>query len=183
MIDFNKEEKEFKNLVLGFENEIKKIRAGRASASVLENILVDSYGSQMPLTHIAALSSPDPKSVLVRPWDKNVLPAVEQALERANLGVSIIAEKDQVRVVFPALTEERRKEFVKMIGKIAEEARIAARRRRDEIWKTIQEEERAKLISENQKYSQKEKMEKVVADANAKIGELAEKKEKEIMSI
>lgn len=181
MIDFNKEEKEFKNLVLGFENEIKKIRAGRASASVLENILVDSYGSRTPLMHVAALSVPDPKSVLVRPWDKNVLPAVEQALERANLGVSIIAEKDQVRVVFPALTEERRKEFVKMIGKIAEEARIAARRRRDEIWKTIQEEERAKLISENQKYSQKEKMEKVVAEANAKIGELAEKKEREII--
>lgn len=183
MIDFGKEEKEFKNIVLGLENEIKKIRAGRASAAVLESILVESYGTMTPVAHVAVLSVPDPKSILVRPWDKSLLPAVEQALEKANLGVSIISERDQVRVIFPALTEERRKEFAKVIGKLAEESRISARRRRDEIWKTIQEEERAKLISENQKYAQKEKMEKMVEEANAKIGELAEKKEKEIMSV
>ncbi|KKT29179.1 ribosome recycling factor [Candidatus Giovannonibacteria bacterium RIFCSPLOWO2_12_FULL_44_25] len=183
MIDFPKEEKEFKNIISRFEEELKKIRTGRATSSVLEGILVESYGVQTPLMHAAALSSPDPKSVLIRPWDKNLLPAIEQALARANLGLSIISESDQVRVVFPALTEERRKEFVKMVGKKAEEARISVRQRRDEIWKTIQEEERAKIISETQKYSQKEKMEKMVEEVNKKIAELAEKKEKEIMSI
>lgn len=181
MIDFSKEEKEFKNIILGFEGELKKIRAGRASTSVLEEIMIESYGAKVPLGHAAALSSPDPKSVLIRPWDKNLLPVVEQALTKANLGLSLISETDQVRAIFPALTEERRKEFVKIVGKRAEEARIAVRKRRDEIWKTIQEEERAKIISENQKFSQKEKMEKIVSEINKKITGLAKKKEKELM--
>ncbi len=183
MIDFIKEEKEFKNIVSWLEGELKKIRTGRASASVLEGIMVESYGTRVPLAQVAALSAADPKSVVARPWDKTLLPAVEQALAKANLGLSVISETDQVRAVFPALTEERRKEFVKIIGKKAEEARMSVRSRRDEIWKTIQEEERAKIISETQKFSQKEKMEKMVSEINKKIAELAEKKEKEIMAI
>ena len=183
MIDFTKEEKEFKNIVSRFEEELKKIRTGRASASVLEGIVVESYGTRVPLTQVAALSAADPKSVVVRPWDKTLLPAVEQALSKANLGLSVISETDHVRAIFPALTEERRKEFVKIIGKKAEETRVSVRSHRDKIWKTIQEEERAKIISENQKFSQKEKMEKMVSEINKKIFELAEKKEKEIMTI
>ena len=112
-----------------------------------------------------------------------MLPAVERALAKTNMGLSIISETDQVRAVFPALTEERRKEYVKMISKKTEEARISVRSRRDDIWKTIQEEERAKLTSENQKFFQKEKMEKIADETNKKIAELAEKKEKEIMTI
>ena len=181
MIDFQKEEKEFQSIIFRFEEELKKIRTGRATAAVLEGVVIESYGAQIPLSHAASLSSPDPRSVVARPWDKNLLPAIEQALLKAGLGLSIISEKDQVRAVFPALTEERRKDFVKVVGKKAEEARILARRRRDEIWKTIQEEERAKLISETQKYSQKEKMEKLAEDANKKIAALAEKKGKEVM--
>ncbi|MDP3935030.1 MAG: ribosome recycling factor [Candidatus Giovannonibacteria bacterium] len=183
MIDFGKEEKEFKNIISRFEEELKKIRTGRATSSVLEGIMVEFYGALTPLAHAAALSSPDPKSVLIRPWDKNLLPAIEQALTRANLGLSIISETDQVRAIFPALTEERRKEFAKIVGQRAEEARITVRKRRDEIWKTIQEEERAKIISENQRFSQKEKMEKISEETNKKIAELAAKKEKELMEL
>src|SRR3989338_1163169 len=157
MIDFSKEEKEFQKIILWFAEELKKIRTGRATSSVLEGVMVESYGALSPLAHAAALSSPDPKSVLIRPWDKNLLPAIEQALTRANLGLFIISEMDQVRAIFPALTEERRKEFTKIVGQKAEEARITVSKRRDEIWKTIQEEECAKIISENQKFSQKEK--------------------------
>ena len=183
MIDFQAEEKEFKNILARFEEELKKIRTGRAASSILENIMVESYGAFVPLSHIAALSSPDPKSVVFHPWDKSALPAIESALSKANLGLSVISERDQVRAVFPALTEERRREFVKMVKQKAEEARINLRRRRDEIWKTIQGEERAKLISETQKYSQKERMEKMADESNKKISDLAEKKEKELMEI
>ncbi|QQG42375.1 MAG: ribosome recycling factor [Candidatus Giovannonibacteria bacterium] len=183
MIDFSAEEKEFKKILANFEEELKKIRIGRASPAVLEGITADSYGAPTPLAHLAALSSPDPKSVLIKPWDKNLLLAIEAALEKADLGLSIISEGDQVRAVFPALTEERRKEFVKLLGKKEEEARIEVRKRRDDIWKTIQEEERAKLISETQKYSQKEKMERMTENVNEKIKKLSEKKEKEIMEI
>lgn len=183
MIDFPKEENEFKSIISWFGEELKKIRTGRASALILEGIMVDAYGVKTPLEHAAALSASDPKSVVVRPWDKNLLPAIEQALTRANLGLSIISETDQVRAIFPALTEERRKEFAKIVGQRAEEARISVRKRRDEIWKTIQEEERAKLISETQKFSQKEKMEKIVEGVNKKISELSSKKTKELTEI
>ena len=182
MINFQEEEKEFKKILADFEEALKKIRIGRASAAILEGIIADSYGAPTPLAHLAALSSPDPKSVIIKPWDKNLLPAIEAALGKADLGLSIISEGDQVRAVFPALTE-RRKEFVKHLSKKAEETRIEVRKRRDDIWKTIQEEERAKLISETQKYLQKEKMEKMVEDINKKIKELSVKKEKEIMEI
>ena len=183
MINFSQEEKEFHNIVSRFGEEIKKIRTGRATASILYGVMVEAYGALMPLAQVAALSSADPKSVVIRPWDKNLLPAVEQALAKTNMGLSIISETDKVRAVFPALTEERRKEYVKMISKKTEEARISVRSRRDDIWKTIKEEERAKLTSENQKFFQKEKMEKIADETNKKIAELAEKKEKEIMTI
>lgn len=183
MIDFGKEEKEFKNILARLEEDLHKIRTGRASPVFLENIIVDFYGTPTSLKHIAALSSPDPKSIVIRPWDKNLLPQIEQALSKANLGFSIISEKDQARAVFPTLTEERRREFVKIVGREAEKTRISVRRRRDEIWKTIQEEERAKLVSETQKYSQKEKMENIVEETNKKIGELTAKKEQEIMTV
>ena len=183
MIDFQKEENEFKNIIFWLDKELKKIRTGRASVLILEGIMVDAYGAKTPLAHAAALSAADPKSVVVRPWDKNLLSAIEQALAKAELGLSVISEKDQVRVVFPSLTEERRKEFAKRVGNRAEEARISVRKRRDEIWKTIQEEERAKLISETQKFSQKEKMEKIVEGVNKKISEFSSKKEKELTEV
>ena len=181
MIDFQKEEIEIKNIFSHFEEELKKIRAGRANPATLENILVDSYGAKLPINNVAAISVADARSVVIKPWDKNMLPALEQALEKANLRVGISAEKDQVRVTFPPLTEERRRDLIKFIGKLAEETKIRIRQRRDEIWKTIQTEERLKKISESQKFSQKEKMEKMIGDYVKKIEEATKKKEDELM--
>lgn len=183
MIDFVKEEKEFDRILGKFEAGLQKLRTGRASSAVLETILVEAYGSLSPLSHIAALSSPDPKSIVIKPWDKTLLIAIQSALEKANLGISIIAEGDQIKANFPAPTEERRKELVRLLQKEAEETRILLRRRRDEIWKTIQEEEKSKLISEDQKFRDKGKMEKLITETNEKIGERASKKEREIMTI
>ncbi len=183
MIDFQAEEKDFQNIVAHFVEAIKQIRIGRASASLVENIMVESYGSQMPLSHVAAISTPDAKSIMIKPWDKSTLPSIESAIQKSNLGFSIISESEQVRISIPPLTEDRRKEFVKLVGKKMEEAKISMRKKRDDIWKTIQEEERAKLISENQRFSQKEKMEKIVSDFNKKIEDAVAKKEKEIMEV
>lgn len=183
MIDFNKEEQEFNIINKKFEEELKKLRVGRASISIVENIMADVYGVATPMQHISAISSPDPRSLIIKPWDKNNLPAVERALAKAALGLGVIAEKDQVRVTFPPLTEERRKDLVKTVGKMAEETRISLRKRRDNIWKEIQEEEKSGVISEDQKFQQKDKMEKMAVDANKKIVELAQKKESELMTI
>lgn len=183
MIDFAKEEKDMKNILAFFADDIKQVRTGRASSSLVENIQVESYGSQMALSHVAAISTPDARSIVVKPWDKSTLPGIEAAIKKENLGLGMIAESGQVRLTIPPLTEDRRKEFAKLIGKKMEEAKKSVRKQRDDIRKTIQEEERAKTISENMKFSQEEKMEKIVAEINKQIEALAEKKEKEVMEI
>ena len=183
MINFIEEEKEFKKILDHFIEELKAIRTGRAHSSLVENITVDSYGSQMPLSHVSAISTPDPKCIVVKPWDKSMLPSIESALQKSNLGFSIIAESGQVRLTLPPMNEERRKEFVKLVGKKMEDAKISLRKRRDDIRKTILDEERAKTISEDQKFSQNEKMEKMTEEFNKKIEDVSAKKEKELMEV
>ena len=183
MIDFAKEEKELKSILNFFTEDLKQVRTGKASSSLVENILVDSYGTPTPLQHVAAISTPDARSIIVKPWDKSTLPDIESAIRKESLGLGMIAESEQVRLTIPPLTEDRRKEFVKVIGKKMEEAKITVRKKRDDIRKTILDEERAKLISEDKKFSQNEKMEKVIEEAIKQIEALAEKKEKEVMEI
>lgn len=180
-MDFTKDEQQLNTIVARFENEIKDLRTGRAHMSMVEDIAVESYGAQTTLKHIASLATPDARTIVIKPWDKTLLPAIEQAISGANVGGAPIAEKDQVRVVIPSPTEERRKELVKLLKKRAEEARIAVRQYRDEIGKRIQNAERAGEISEDQKFQQKEKMEKLIEKIHDKITALSEKKEKEIM--
>jgi len=145
--------------------------------------LVDSYGSKVPISHMASISTPDAKSILIKPWDKSLMPQIESAIQKSNLGVQPISDKDQVRLSLPPLTEERRKDLTKVVGKKMEEARIAVRQAREELWRDIQQEERDKVISENQKFEEKEEMEKIISKINDQIAEIADKKEKEILTI
>lgn len=183
MIDFTKEEKDLHTIIDRFEGELKELRTGRAHISMVENIEVEAYGAKTPLMHVAAISSPDARSLVIKPWDKSTMQAIEQALMKANLGANPIAEKDQIRLSIQPPTEERRRDLVKLLGKKEEEARIAVRRFRDDIWKTIQDEEKKGTISEDQKFSQKEKMEKIIESGNKKIAEISAKKEREIMDV
>lgn len=183
MIDFAKEGKIFDQCVFHLEDELKNIRTGRAHVSMIEHITVDVHGVLMPLPHVAALSTPDSHSIVIKPWDKTLTSVIEQAIIKSNIGFSPVAEQDQIRLVLPALTEERRKELVKIAGKYTEDARITVRRCRDDMWKRIQEEEREGIISEDQKYFQKEHMEKLVESANKKIAHILQKKEKDILEI
>ena len=183
MIDFVKEEKNINEAIGHFEGDLKDLRTGRAHASMVEHIEIEAYGAKTPLMHVAAISTPDARSLVIKPWDKTMMPLIEQALAKSNLGAQPIADKDQIRLSMPAPTEERRRELVKLLGKKAEESRIGIRRIRDDIWKTIQEEEKGGKISEDQKFSQKDKMEKLIEDANKKIADITAKKEKEIMEV
>jgi len=183
MINLSEDEKKFKEAVSFFEGETKGIRAGRTNPAMVEGVLVEVYGEKMPLSHVASISTPDPKSIIISPWDKSNIPAAEQAINRANLGLSIVADKEQIRLTLQPMSEERRKELVKILGKKTEEARISVRRLRDELWKTIQSEFQEKKISEDQKFSLKEKMEELVEEINTQIAKVAQKKEEEIMEI
>lgn len=176
-------EQKFKNIVLRFEDDLRNIRTGKAHASMVENVLVESYGTKTPISHVSSISTPDAKSIVIKPWDKNLMPAIEQAIQRANLGIQPISEKDQIRLVLPPLTEERRRELTKVVGKKMEEARITVRQLRDDIRKEIQLEEQEGKISENQKFGEMKKLDSIVEETNKKIAEIAGKKEKEILTV
>lgn len=183
MANLAQTEQRLKKVVLKFEEDLQSIRTGKAHVSMIENILVESYGIKTPISHVASISTPDAKSIIVKPWDKNLMPTIEVAIQKANLGVQPISDKDQIRLSLPPLTEERRKELTKVVGKKMEEARISARQIRDEFRKEIQHGEQEGKISENQKFSENKKMEAIVEEVNRKIAEIADKKEKEILTI
>ena len=182
-MDFTKDEQQLNNIVSRFEEEINNLRIGRAHIGMVEDVEVEAYGAKTPLRHVASLSTPDARTLLIKPWDKTILPAIEQALMNAHAGGAPIAEKDQVRISIPAPTEERRRELVKTLKNRAEEARISVRQRRDDIRKRIQSAEREGEISEDQKFSQNEKLEKLIETINKKLSGIAAEKEKEIMEV
>jgi ribosome recycling factor len=162
--------------------ETSSLRTGRATPALVEDLDVEAYGTHQPLKALAAISVPDGRQLLIQPWDKSVLPAIEKAIQGSSLGLNPIADKDTIRLALPTLTEERKRELVKLLGEKLEEARIHIRRLRDEAMKAIESREKAKEISEDQKFREKQEVEKAVGEYNKKIEELGEKKESEIMN-
>ena len=169
----------FEKAVSHFKEELGKVRTGRASSAIVENITVEYYGTHSPLKQIASISTPEPRTIIISPWDKGGLPVIEKAIRESNLGLSPMNDGQIIRINVPALTEERRREFVKMLNTMAESARVAIRKCREEVWDEIQ-----KLnIGEDDKFQGKEKLQKVVDEYNAVIEEIKKKKEVEIMQV
>jgi len=183
MANLNQTEQKLKNAVLKLEEDLRGIRTGKSHASMVEDILVESYGEKVPVSHVASIATPDAKSIVIKPWDKSLMPTIESAIQKSNLGIHPISDKDQIRLSLPPLTEERRKELTKVVGKKMEETRIAVRQARDDFRKETQREEQEGKISENQKFGDFKQLDYLVDETNKKIAEIAEKKEKEIMTV
>lgn len=159
------------------------MRTGRATPALVENLEVDYYGSKTPLKAVAAISSSDPRTLEIKPWDKNAIQPIEKAIQSSSLGLNPVTDRDVIRLSIPSLTEERRKELTKLLGKHLEEARIQVRREREEALKEIDRKEKAKEISEDEKFRQKNEVQKQVDEINKKIEDLGSAKEREIMSV
>ncbi len=164
-----------------FIQELSSLRTGRATPALLDNVQIESYGSKMPITHIASIGIEDARSLKITPWDKAQIKDIERAIASANLGVSTSPDSIGVRVIFPELTEDRRKTLVKVIKDKMEDARVAIRLEREKIWTDIQEKEREGEISEDEKFRLKDELQKLVDSANKELENITEKKEKEIM--
>lgn len=175
-IDFNK-------TIEYLKSELASLQAGRANPNLIENLKVDCYGQELPIKQLAAINSTEPRSIIIKPWDKEIIKNIESAIRDSKLGLSPIAEEEFIRVSIPALNEERRKELVKIIQEKTEECRISIRRNREEVWKEIQTMEQAKEISEDEKFKAKDELQKVVDEYNKKIEDISKKKEEEIMTI
>jgi len=150
---------------------------------LVEAIQVESYGTTSDLMQLAAISTPEPRTISIKPWDKNILKDIERALAKSDLNVNPIVDGDIVRLNFPSLTEESRKELVKILSKKLEEARIALRSQREKIKEDVISLEKSKEISEDEKFQALKELDDMTKEYNEKIKELGDSKEKEIMTI
>ena len=173
----------FESAVTHFEGEAIKIRTGRAHPGLVENLSVDYYGTRTPLRQIASISIPEARQILISPWDKGSLVLIEAAIRESDLGLNPGNDGVALRITLPALTEETRKNLVKSLNQKAEEARIAVRNVREEIWRDIQDFEKSGDISEDDKFAGKEELQKVVDEYNQKLETLRKKKEEEVMTV
>lgn len=179
--DFKKLDDKISSATSHLESEIASLRTGRANPALLENIRVEAYGVSSPLKNIASIITEDSKTLLVEPWDKSLIGAIEKAIAAGGIGSMPVVAKGAVRISLPPLTEERRRSLLKVSKEKLEGARIALRQSRDEVWKDIQDRERRKEISEDNKFRFKEEMENRIKKAGEKLESISVKKEKEIM--
>ena len=165
------------------KQELSSLRTGRASVSLLDAVQVDVYGTRTPISHIASLNTPDAKTIVVQPWDKSNMAAIEKAIVASNIGLNPVNDGVVIRLSVPPMTEERRREMVKVAGHLAEQARIAIRTAREEMVKELKRREDDKELTRDDVELEKADLQKAVDAANAQVKELAAAKEKEIMTI
>lgn len=166
-----------------FAAELTGFRTGRASTKILEDLDVEAYGSRMKLKELASLSVPEPHLIVVQPWDKSVLQAIDKAIRTSDLKVSPVAEGGMIRVPIPALSEDRRKELMKVISKKAEEARVAVRNVRHEELGRMQELRKKGEATEDEEKRGKERIQKLTDAAIKKIDDALQQKNDEIQKI
>ncbi len=162
------------------EGEVKKLRTGRATPSLVEDIEVNCFGNKMPLKQLAAISVSGPRQIVIQPWDDSYIQSIEEAISKSELGTSPVVDKNIIRIFLPEATEEYRKELLKLLSEKKEEVRQTIRRWREEVWKEIQEKTDSGEIREDDKFKAKEELQRVVDDYNQKAEEIVERKEKEI---
>jgi ribosome recycling factor len=167
----------------GLISELKKVRTGRAQVSMLDGIKVNYYGTPTPLNQVSALSTPDARSFLISPWETSILKEIESAIVKSDLGMSPMNDGKVIRLKVPELTEERRKDLVKNIKKICEDARVAVRLVRRDANEEVKKAQKDKVISEDDSKRQQEEVQKVTDDYIKKIDVLAADKEKELMTL
>jgi ribosome recycling factor len=164
----------------GSKRELGSIRTGKASVSLLDTVRVEAYGQSMPLNQVASVSAPEPRMLTVTPWDKGQVQAIEKALRESDLGLNPQTQAGTIRVPLPALNEERRKELVKVVHKLAEEARIGIRHARTEARDKLKKMDR--VSEDDVKHSEKD-LQKLHDDFISRIDELLKAKEAEIMEV
>jgi len=184
MQDFNKEfDVKMQKTVDVVVGDFASVRAGRANAAVLDKIMVDYYGTPSPIQQVASISSPDPRSLMIQPWDKSLLKAIEKAIQTSDLGINPQNDGQVIRLIFPQLTEERRKELTKQVRKYAENGKVAIRNiRRDAMDKMKAAEKKNELTEDDRKDCEKE-LQDITDKYCKKLDELCEKKEKELMAV
>lgn len=179
----NKIKPQMNEVVDKLEDDLHTVRTGKASGSLIENIIVTYYGAPTPLKNMANISTPDAFLIVVQPWDQNSLGDIEAAIRNSDLGFGITNDGRVIRLTLPPLTEERRHEFIKLIHQKAESARIALRGLRQSAWEEVQKEKKSGDLTEDDLYDGEKDLNKLIDDRNDQIKDIIEAKEKELKTI
>jgi ribosome recycling factor len=166
-----------------FKRDLGKVRTGRANLAVLDGVRVDYYGTPTPLNQVASMNVPDPRLITIKPWEKSLIPEIEKAIRSAQLGLNPSSDGEIVRLPMPPLTEERRKELVKLVKKMAEEAKVHLRGARRDSNEMLKEFLKDKSITEDEEKGGLKKVQDATDAATTKIDDLVTKKEAEIMEV
>lgn len=172
-----------KKAIEAFKNELSKVRTGRANLSLLDSVKVDYYGTPTPLNQVASLNVADARLITIKPWEKNMIPVIEKAIQTSDLGLNPVADSELVRLPIPPLTQERRKELVKLIKKMTEDARVAVRGARREGNDLLKEAEKSKDISEDESKTGQKSIQELTDKYVSVVDEIGSSKETEIMEI
>lgn len=183
MFQISTAEKKLEEAIIFLQTELTKIRTGRAAPSLVDHFVVDVYGSRSPLKQLASITSPDPRTLVIQPWDKALIQDIERTLRSSDLNLSPAVEGTFIRLNLPPLTEENRQALIKIVRDRAEACKISVRQQREKIRDELNDEEKSKLITEDQKFKLQKQLDELVHAFGKKIEDLIEAKETEIMTI
>jgi len=174
---------EMQERVLGFDKDLTKVRTGRASISMLDSVKVDYYGTLSPLNQVGTLSTPDARTILIAPFEKKLIQEIEKAIMESDLGLQPNSDGVVVRVPLPQLTEERRKDIVKNLKKMSEEAKVSIRHIRRDLNEEVKKSEKDKKITEDESKQLQDEIQKITDNFIKVVDERLTKKEKEVMTV
>ena len=183
IMDYNKFEEKMIKTISVFEENLSEIRAGRANPAILNKIMIDYYGTPTPINQVAGISVPEARMIVIQPWDASVLKEIEKEILKSDIGINPNNDGKVIRLNFPELNEERRKEIVKDIRKMAEEAKVAVRSIRREAIDEAKTMQKNSEISEDDLRVAEDKIQKLTDKYVGEVDAILEKKEKEVMSI
>ncbi|MBI3548134.1 MAG: ribosome recycling factor [Elusimicrobia bacterium] len=166
-----------------FRSELANVRTGRANPQILESVRVEYYGQNVPIKQVAAITVPEGRTLEIRPWDPTQLEAIDKALQKSDIGVPPQNDGKSIRLQMPSMTEDRRKDLVKSLGKVAEEARVAMRTERRDAIEKAKKAEKDKQLAEDERKKLEESIQKLTDSYIKKVDELLAQKEKEIVQI
>ena len=182
-MDYNQIEDKMEKTIANLEENYAEIRAGRANPAILNKIKVDYYGVPTPINQVAGISVPEARMIVIQPWDASILKAIEKAILASDIGINPNNDGKLIRLTFPELTEERRKDIVKDIKKLSEEAKIAIRSIRRDAMDLAKKEQKDGNMTEDEEKQAEDKIQKLTDKKVAEIDEISAKKEKDIMSV
>jgi ribosome recycling factor len=185
MIDeiYQNTERKMHRAVEVLQHDLAGVRTGRASPALLEKVQVEAYGAPMPLNGVATISVPEPRLLVIQPWDKKMLPAIEKAIQKSDLGLTPNSDGSVVRLSIPPLNEERRRELVKIVHKRVEEARVAVRNCRRDAVEDLRKAEKEQHLPEDQVKRAQERLQKLTDEQIKQVDEVGRRKEGEVMEI